>query len=91
MLGSVVVSGRGAAVAPPSRRRRTHTHCHVALQTTSRTQQQKQTPNTKTNQKKVDREIITGLPGGAAADCLATYVVQGGAIKRMILMWKPRT
>lgn len=38
----------------------------------------------------VDREIITGLPDGAAADCLATYHVAGGKIVRMEFVWKPR-
>ncbi|KIY99579.1 hypothetical protein MNEG_8383 [Monoraphidium neglectum] len=36
----------------------------------------------------VDRERITGLPGGAAADCMAVYTVKGGKIQRMQLLWK---
>lgn len=38
----------------------------------------------------VDREIISGLPDGAAADCLATYHCAGGLITRMEFVWKPR-
>lgn len=38
----------------------------------------------------VDREIITGLPGAAAADCLATYHCQGGLIRRMEFVWSSR-
>lgn len=38
----------------------------------------------------VDREIITGLPDGAVADCLATYHCKGGKIVRMEFVWKPR-
>jgi len=38
----------------------------------------------------VDREIITGLPDGAAADCLATYHCKGGKITRMEFVWQPR-
>lgn len=36
----------------------------------------------------VDRERISGLPGGAVADCMAMYTVKGGKIKRMQLLWK---
>ena len=39
----------------------------------------------------VDREIITGLPDGGVADCMASYVVEGGLIKRAAFVWKPRT
>jgi hypothetical protein len=38
----------------------------------------------------VDREIITGLPGAASADCLATYHCSGGLIRKMEFVWKPR-
>jgi putative hydrolase of HD superfamily len=38
----------------------------------------------------VDREIIMGLPDGAAADCLATYHCKGGKIVRMEFVWQPR-
>jgi putative hydrolase of HD superfamily len=38
----------------------------------------------------VDREIITGLPDGAMADCLATYHCQAGKITRMEFVWEPR-
>lgn len=38
----------------------------------------------------VDREIISGLPDGATADCLATYHCAGGKITRMEFVWKPR-
>ena len=39
----------------------------------------------------VDREVITGLPDGAVADCMATYTVRGGRIQRMSFVWRPRT
>ncbi|KAG2441984.1 hypothetical protein HYH02_009777 [Chlamydomonas schloesseri] len=41
----------------------------------------------------VDREIITGLPDGGVADCMATYVcdLQLGKISRITFVWKPRT
>ncbi|GIL64568.1 hypothetical protein Vafri_18465 [Volvox africanus] len=41
----------------------------------------------------VDREIITGLPNGGVADCMATYVcdVAADKIKRITFVWKPRT
>jgi hypothetical protein len=38
----------------------------------------------------VDREIITGLPDGQVADCLATYHIQQGRIARMEFVWQPR-
>jgi hypothetical protein len=38
----------------------------------------------------VDREIISGLPSGAAADCLATYLVRNGKIVRMEFVWQAR-
>jgi hypothetical protein len=38
----------------------------------------------------VDREIITGLPDGESADCLATYHCAEGVIKRMEFVWVPR-
>ena len=38
----------------------------------------------------VDREFITGLPDGAAADCLATYHCKDGKIVRMEFVWQPR-
>jgi hypothetical protein len=40
----------------------------------------------------VDREIITGLPDGQEADCLATYVVNESnwVIERIAFVWKPR-
>jgi hypothetical protein len=38
----------------------------------------------------IDREVITGLPGGAEADCMATYTVRGGKIQRMSFVWRPR-
>lgn len=39
----------------------------------------------------VDREIITGLPDGQEADCLATYVVnESNLIERIAFVWKPR-
>ncbi len=38
----------------------------------------------------VDREIISGLPDGAVADCLATYHVVDGKIARMQFVWTPR-
>lgn len=36
----------------------------------------------------VDRERITGLPGGGVADCMAVYTVKRGKITRMQLLWK---
>lgn len=39
----------------------------------------------------VDREIITGLPDGGVADCLATYTIEGGLISRIQFVWRPRT
>ncbi|GBF92024.1 hypothetical protein Rsub_04748 [Raphidocelis subcapitata] len=36
----------------------------------------------------VDRERISGLPGGEWADCMAVYTVKGGKIVRMQLLWK---
>ncbi|GLI61868.1 hypothetical protein VaNZ11_004338 [Volvox africanus] len=41
----------------------------------------------------VDREIITGLPNGGVADCMATYIcdVAAGKIKRITFVWQPRT
>lgn len=39
----------------------------------------------------VDREIITGLPDGGAADCLATYHIADGKIQKMEFVWQPRT
>lgn len=38
----------------------------------------------------VDREIISGLPDGAVADCLATYHCKAGRITRMEFVWQPR-
>lgn len=38
----------------------------------------------------VDREIITGLPDGAVADCLATYHCKAGKIVRMEFVWQAR-
>lgn len=38
----------------------------------------------------IDREIISGLPDGAAADCMATYFVKDGLIRRMEFVWQPR-
>ena len=38
----------------------------------------------------VDRERITGLPSGGAADCMAVYTVKRGKIVRMQLLWKPQ-
>jgi len=38
----------------------------------------------------VDREIISGLPDGAVADCLATYTVEGGKIVKMTFVWQSR-
>jgi hypothetical protein len=35
-------------------------------------------------------QVITGLPDGAAADCLAIYQVQDGLIVRAQLHWQPR-
>jgi predicted house-cleaning NTP pyrophosphatase (Maf/HAM1 superfamily) len=41
----------------------------------------------------VDREVITGLPDGGVADCLATYVcdVDANEIKRITFVWQART
>lgn len=41
----------------------------------------------------VDREIITGLPDGGEADCMATYVcdLEAGKITKMTFVWQPRT
>ncbi|KXZ53960.1 hypothetical protein GPECTOR_6g879 [Gonium pectorale] len=41
----------------------------------------------------VDREIITGLPNGGVADCMATYVcdVPNNKISRITFVWQPRT
>ncbi|MEW5301114.1 MAG: hypothetical protein WDW36_003994 [Sanguina aurantia] len=39
----------------------------------------------------VDREVISGLPDGGIADCLATYLVQDSKIKRMTFVWQPRS
>lgn len=39
----------------------------------------------------VDREIITGLPGGGVSECLATYVVEGGRIQRIVFVGQPRS
>ena len=41
----------------------------------------------------VDREIITGLPNGDVADCMATYVcdVAANNIKRINFVWQLRT
>jgi len=41
----------------------------------------------------VDREVITGLPDGVVADCLATYVcdVDANEIKRITFVWQART
>jgi hypothetical protein len=38
----------------------------------------------------VDREVITGLPDGAVADCLATYTVEDGKITKIQFVWMPR-
>lgn len=39
----------------------------------------------------VDREIITGLPDGQEADCLATYVINDkDLIQRITFVWSPR-
>lgn len=38
----------------------------------------------------VDREIISGLPDAAVADCLATYHCESGKIKKMSFVWQPR-
>lgn len=41
----------------------------------------------------VDREVITGLPDGGVADCMATYVcdVAANNIKRINFVWQQRT
>ncbi|KAL3826354.1 hypothetical protein ACHAXA_003678 [Cyclostephanos tholiformis] len=41
----------------------------------------------------IDREVITGLPNGAAADVIATYVcdIEGDVIKRVSFVWHDRT
>ena len=41
----------------------------------------------------VDREVITGLPNGDVADCMATYVcdVDTNTIKRINFVWQLRT
>lgn len=36
----------------------------------------------------VDREIISGLPDGKKAECMAMYHVDGGLITKMQLFWK---
>ncbi|KAI8472591.1 MAG: hypothetical protein J3K34DRAFT_413574 [Monoraphidium minutum] len=36
----------------------------------------------------VDRERISGLPGGEVRDCLAIYTIRGGKIARMQFVWK---
>lgn len=38
----------------------------------------------------IDREVIRGLPDNAEADCMATYTVVDGKIKRMSFVWRPR-
>ena len=38
----------------------------------------------------VDREVITGLPEDAEADCMATYVVRDGLISKIQFVWRPR-
>ena len=40
----------------------------------------------------IDREVITGLPGGEVADCIATYVcdVVGDKITRVSFVWRVR-
>lgn len=38
----------------------------------------------------VDRERISGLPGGAVADCMATYFVGShGKIVKFLMLWRP--
>ena len=38
----------------------------------------------------VDRELISGLPNGGEADCMATYVIRDSKIAKIQFVWRPR-